>query len=70
MALAEWNDAPFAGVTLRQDAVADDLRTDAFMAALVDRVLDRTPVDMHVEVRERREHRDLPLEKDEGTGQE
>lgn len=63
--LAEWNDAPFAGVTLRQDAVPADLQTDAFIAALVERVLQRTPVDMHVEVRERREHRELPLEKDE-----
>jgi hypothetical protein len=67
--LAEWNDEPFAGVSLRQDAVPDDLRTDAFMGALVDRVLERTPIDMHVEVRERREHRELPLEKDEGVGQ-
>lgn len=68
--LAEWNDAPFAGVTLRQDAVPDDLRTDAFIGALVERVLERTPVDMHVEVRERREHRELPLDKDEGAGQD
>lgn len=68
--LAESNDAPFAGVTLRQDAVPGDLRTDAFMPALVDWMLERTPVDMYVEVRERREHRELPLEKDEGTGQE
>ena len=63
--LAEWSDAAFTGVTLRQDAVPDDLRTDAFIPALVNRVLDRTPVDMHVKVRERREHRDLPLEQDE-----
>jgi len=62
--LAEWSDAEFAGVTLRQDAVPDDLRTDAFIATLVDAVLVRTPVEMHVEVRERREHRELPLEED------
>ncbi len=68
--LAEWSDAPFAGVTLRQDAVPQDLRTDAFIAALVDRVLERTPIDMHVKVRERREHRELPLGKDEGAEQE
>jgi hypothetical protein len=30
-------------------------------------VLERTPVDMHVEVRERREHRELPLDKDDGA---
>ncbi len=62
--LAEWSDAAFSRVTLRQDAVPDDLRTDAFVATLVDRVLERTPVEMHVEVRERREHRELPLEED------
>jgi len=68
--LAEWNDAPFAGVTLRKDAVPDDLRTDAFIGSLVDRVLEPTAVDMHVEVRERREHRELPLDKDAGAGQD
>ncbi len=63
--LAEWNDADFDGVHLRQDAVPADLRTDSFMATLVDRVLDRTPVEFHVEVRQRREHRELPLEEDQ-----
>jgi hypothetical protein len=65
--LAEWSETSFDGVTLRQDAVPDDLRTDAFIATLVDRVLERTPVEMHVEVRERREHRKLPLGTDEGA---
>jgi hypothetical protein len=63
--LAEWSDAPFSGVTLRQDAVPPDLRTDAFIATLVDAVLERTPVEMHVEVRQRREHREIPLEEEE-----
>jgi len=31
-----------------------------------DSVLKRTPVAMHVEVRRRREHREFPLDKDEG----
>jgi hypothetical protein len=62
--LAEWSDDDFEGVTLRQDAVPDDLRTDVFIAKLVDAVLERTPVEMHVEVRELREHRVLPLEED------
>jgi hypothetical protein len=65
--LAEWSDAGFAGITLRQDAVPDDLRTDAFIATLVDAVLERTPVEMHVEVRERREDREIPLEEDNET---
>jgi hypothetical protein len=63
--LADWSDTGFDGVALREDAVPDDLRTDAFIATLVDRVLERTPVEMHVEVRQRREHRELPLDDDE-----
>jgi hypothetical protein len=63
--LAEWSDIEFEGITLRQDAVPDDLRTDAFIATLVDAVLERTPVEMHVEVRERREHRQIQLDEEE-----
>lgn len=63
--LADWSDDSFAGITLRQDAVPADLRTDAFVATLVDRVLERTPVEMHVEVRQRREHRKLTLDEEE-----
>ncbi len=62
--LADWSDTSFAGVRLRQDEVPEDLRTDAFIATLVDRVIERTPVEMHVEVREHREHRELPIEED------
>ena len=53
--LAEWSDESFDGVRLRQDAVPVDLSTGRFLATLVERVLERTPVEMHVEVRERRE---------------
>lgn len=60
--LAEWGDESFDGVRLRQDAVPADLSTGCFLATLVERVLERTPVDMHVGVRERREHRRLPHE--------
>lgn len=62
--LAEWSDVEFSGIKVRQDAVPQDLRTEAFIATLVDAVLERTPVEMHIEVRERREHRVLPLEED------
>ena len=50
--LADWSNTSFAGVALREEAVPEDLRTDAFIAALVNRVLERTPVDMHIKVRE------------------
>jgi len=63
--LAEWSD-PFDGVHLRQEVVPDDLGVNRFIATLVESVLDRTPVQMHVDVRERREHRSLPVEEDDG----
>ena len=62
--LAEWSDDSFDGVRLRQDAVPPDLGTGEFLATLVERVLDRTPVEMHVGVRELREHRQIPLDED------
>jgi hypothetical protein len=62
--LAEWSDDSFDGVRLRQDVVPPDLSTGRFLATLVERVLERTPVEMHVALRERREHRELPLEEE------
>lgn len=69
--LADWAGPPsYAGVTIVDELVPEDLRADAFLAALIDGVLDRTPIDMHVAVRERREHRDLELsEADEASGE-
>jgi hypothetical protein len=60
--LAEWDDDDFAGVSIRTDAVPADLSADRFIATLIEAVLDRTPIEMHVEVRGRKEHRQLPLE--------
>ncbi len=62
--LAEWSDEALGGVRLRHDAVPDDLRADAFLPTLIERVLERTPIEMHVEVRQRREHRELTIEED------
>jgi hypothetical protein len=62
LVLAEWDDGPlFSGVTIRNDLVPSDLQADSFLGALVDTVLARTPIDMHVPVRERREGRDLEI---------
>lgn len=68
--LAEWADGQsFDGVALRNDLVPIDLQADVFLGNLVGAVLDRTPIDMHVAVREHREHRDLELpEADEASG--
>ena len=77
--VAEWSDVAvgsepeaegFDGVRLRHDVVPADLAPDQFLASLVAAVLDRTPVEFHVEVRERAEHRQLPLtEGDDGADQ-
>ena len=65
--VAEWDDHDFAGVTVRRDVVPDDLGVAKFMETLVRETLDRTPIEMHVGVRERREHRAIPLwESDSG----
>lgn len=69
--LAEWSDPPeFAGVTIRNDLVPDDLQADRFISTLITRVLERTPIDMHVEVREARDHRELPIQEQEEGGEE
>jgi hypothetical protein len=62
--LAGWDDDSFGGVRLRQDAVPADLAVDRFIATLAARVLERTPVEMHVEVRERREHRKFDIDEE------
>jgi hypothetical protein len=62
LVLAEWNDPPsFSSVRLRDDAVPPDLRAGSFLETLIDRVLHRTPIDMHVRVRELLDQRDLPV---------
>jgi len=60
--VAEWDDHELAGVRVRQDVVPEDLGVARFMETLVRATLDRTPIEMHVGVRERREHRIIPLE--------
>ncbi len=69
LAIADWSDPPtFGRPVVRDDLVPSDLRADRFLATLIDRVLERTPIDMHVEVREAREHRPLPLEEVDEAG--
>ena len=72
LVLAEWADPPsFEAVKVRNDLVPADLRAAAFLPRLIDAVLERTPIDLHVAVREAREHRDLLLpEADEVAGAE
>jgi hypothetical protein len=69
LVVAEWANPPaHEGVTIRNDLVPGDLQASAFLAELIEAVLERTPIDMHVAVREKREHRDLALpEADEAS---
>lgn len=57
--VVDWNDV--GEVTLAPDKVPDALSADVFFAQMVEAVLDRTPTYLHVDARERREHRDLGL---------
>jgi hypothetical protein len=52
-------------VKLPLDRVPTQLRVDRFLATMIDRVLVRTPVDIHVAVRERREGLHLPVDETE-----
>jgi hypothetical protein len=61
LVVAEWEEET-DGVVIPTDAVPEDLAPDAFLATLVDAVLDRTPVEMHVEARGRRRLRPLAVE--------
>jgi len=52
LVLAEWADPPsFSTVTIRNDLVPEGIRADHFLSTLIDKVLTRTPIDMHVAVR-------------------
>lgn len=69
LVLAEWTDSPsFDGVTVRGDLVPADLAAGAFLERLIGGVLARTPIDMHVPVRELREHRELEIEESDDPG--
>lgn len=69
--IAGWENSPaYQGVTVRNDLVPEDLRADRFLARLIEGVLSRTPIDMHVEVREAREHRALPFTEAEEAAQD
>jgi hypothetical protein len=60
--LASWDDGNFAGVTLLEDAVPEDLRADQLLSTVIARVLERTPVQFHVRARELRDAREVPVE--------
>lgn len=66
LVVAEWDDQA-ATVKLRADAVPEDLGADAFLQTLVEAVLERTPIDMHVEARGRRRQRPITVQEEAPT---
>jgi hypothetical protein len=60
--LASWNDDDFAGITIEQDPIPEDLRVDQLLSTLIARTLERTPVQFHVRARELRDARKVPVE--------
>jgi hypothetical protein len=69
MALVDWDEpaGPDTQVRLVRDPVPADVATPQFLASLIDTVLTVTPVQHHVEVRRRRERRDIPVQESDAT---
>lgn len=60
LVLVDWADEE-QRVTVTAEHVPEDLAAPQFLAALIARVLEVTPVQHHVEVRRRRERREIPV---------
>lgn len=65
LVLADWSDDEFDGVRVLDEPVPADLRAGRFLQTLVDAVLARTPIEMHVAVRELRDKREIALAESE-----
>lgn len=59
--IADWSQGSAAGIKVRPELVPDDVSINGFFEDVVGAVLSRTPIDMHVAVREKREARDIPV---------
>ena len=59
LVVIDWADA--GPVTVRHDLMDEHIGPVRFLGDLVEGVLDRTPIDHHVEVRNRRDHTALPI---------
>lgn len=67
--LVDWDEPAGPGTRVRvvPGPVPDDVAAPQFLTALVDTVLAVTPVQHHVEVRRRRERREIPVEDSDRT---
>ncbi|MFJ3648723.1 hypothetical protein [Streptomyces murinus] len=59
--IADWTQGSAEGIKTRPDLVPEDLSINNFFEGVVGAVLSRTPIDMHVAVREKREAREIPV---------
>lgn len=67
LVLVDWDDEDPAGTArLVEEQVPDDLGVAQFMKALIETILEATPIDEHVRVRELYENRFIPLEESRG----
>ncbi len=62
LVLVEWSDDDGRPVRVRNDLVPEDLQAGRFLGALIGRLLERTPISIHVPVREAREGRHIELD--------
>jgi len=68
--LVDWDTGSGAPVvTAQPHLVPDDVQPAQFFTRLIDRILTVTPVAYHVAVRERREHRDIPVTEADSGGE-
>ncbi|GAA4537804.1 hypothetical protein GCM10023097_01270 [Streptomyces collinus] len=67
--MADWTPGDGSSVHIRHDLVPEDLSINQFFSVSIDAVLARTPIDMHVQVRERREIRELPVQDEDVAAQ-
>ena len=68
LALVGWDEAAEGRpiVTVQLVRVPDDISPSQFIAALIEQIVTVTPVSHHVPVREKREHREIPLPEPNG----
>ncbi|MFD5732521.1 hypothetical protein ACFWIY_06825 [Streptomyces sioyaensis] len=59
--IADWTHGSAEGINVRPELVPEDLSIHRFFEDTVEAVLSRTPIDMHVMVRQEREAREIPV---------
>jgi hypothetical protein len=59
LVIADWTQGSAEGIKVRPELVPDDVSINRFFESIVGAVLTRTPIDMHVAAREKREAREI-----------